>query len=43
MRFSRDPSRGPVQWNDSINAGFSSAPSTWLPVSPDYKTRNIEV
>lgn len=38
---SRDPARTPLQWDDSINAGFSNAIKTWLPVGPDYKTVNV--
>lgn len=38
----RDPERTPLQWSDVKNAGFSAAEQTWLPVSKDYKTRNIK-
>jgi hypothetical protein len=37
----RDGERTPMQWNNDVNAGFSSAKSTWLPVGPDYKTVNV--
>jgi alpha-glucosidase len=40
-KFSRDPSRTPMQWNAEKNAGFSDGPGTWLPISPDYKTHNV--
>src|SRR5258708_2626344 len=39
----RDGERTPMQWNAGPNAGFSSGPSTWLPVGPDYPVRNVEV
>ncbi len=39
--FSRDPERTPMQWNDSLNAGFSTA-EPWLPIGKDYKKRNVE-
>jgi alpha-glucosidase len=31
-----------VQWNSGVNGGFSNGAHTWLPVSPDYKTLNVE-
>ena len=39
--FSRDPSRTPFPWDDTKNAGFTSADMTWLPLSPDYATNNV--
>ncbi|AMN42303.1 alpha amylase [Rhodoplanes sp. Z2-YC6860] len=36
----RDPSRTPMQWDASVNAGFSGA-TPWLPVEPHYEDRNI--
>jgi alpha-glucosidase len=36
----RDGERTPMQWNDSPNAGFSTA-TPWLPVPPSYKTHNV--
>lgn len=37
----RDGERTPMQWDDSRNAGFSDATSTWLPLSPDFRDRNV--
>ncbi len=36
----RDGERTPMQWNESVNAGFSEA-KPWLPVPPTYKTHNV--
>jgi alpha-glucosidase len=36
----RDPSRTPMQWDDSPFAGFSTR-SPWLPQTPDHRTRNV--
>lgn len=38
----RDELRTPMQWNDSANAGFSSAEKTWLAVHNNYTTINVE-
>ncbi|XP_072936794.1 maltase A1-like [Epargyreus clarus] len=39
--YSRDPARTPYHWNDSMNAGFSTANRTWLPVAEDYPEINL--
>lgn len=39
---SRDNARTPFLWSDEHNAGFSSAPITWLKVHQDYKTLNAK-
>jgi oligo-1,6-glucosidase/alpha-glucosidase len=36
----RDPSRTPMPWDASANAGFSGA-EPWLPLNPDWRTRNV--
>ncbi|XP_043521926.1 maltase 1-like isoform X2 [Frieseomelitta varia] len=38
----RDGCRTPFQWDNTINAGFSNATETWLPVHSDYKINNLE-
>ncbi|XP_040157610.1 maltase 2-like [Anopheles arabiensis] len=38
---SRDPQRTPFQWDDTHNAGFSTANRTWLPVYPYYRQSNL--
>jgi len=39
----RDPSRTPMQWDASANAGFTVALQPWLPLSGDRQTRNVTV
>ncbi|MBR5913379.1 MAG: alpha-glucosidase [Selenomonadaceae bacterium] len=41
-KFSRDNARTPMQWDSSINAGFTSG-KAWLPVHKDFKNCNAEV
>ena len=38
----RDGCRAPLQWSADLFAGFSSGGTPWLPVHPDYPTRNVE-
>jgi len=38
----RDGERTPMQWNNSANAGFSTARKTWLSVAPGFQTVNVK-
>ncbi|CAH4012727.1 unnamed protein product [Pieris brassicae] len=42
VKSSRDPERTPFQWNAELNAGFSTADKTWLPVADGYEMLNVE-
>ena len=42
QKGARDNSRTPMQWNDSVNAGFNAGAKTWLKVVPNYKEINVE-
>ncbi len=37
----RDPSRTPMQWDDTTSAGFSKGSPTWLPIHPNWSTVNV--
>ena len=39
--LSRDNSRTPMQWDDQINAGFTSG-KPWLPVNTSYTKTNVQ-
>ncbi|MGB7134576.1 MAG: alpha-glucosidase [Acidobacteriaceae bacterium] len=39
----RDGERTPMQWTAGLDAGFSTAAKTWLPIPPSYKTINVAV
>ena len=39
-RFGRDNSRTPMQWDASANGGFTTGPTPWLAVNPNYKQIN---
>jgi len=40
-RSSRDSARTPVQWSSDANAGFTTAPVTWIGVNPNYTSINV--
>ena len=40
QKMTRDQARTPVQWNDQVNAGFSTH-DPWMIVNPNYKTINV--
>jgi alpha-glucosidase len=42
LGLGRDPSRTPMPWDMSPNAGFTSG-KPWLPLNPDWKRRNAAV
>jgi alpha-glucosidase len=42
LGLGRDPQRTPMQWDATANAGFTTG-KPWLPLSPDYETRNVAV
>jgi len=39
----RDGERTPMQWNEARNAGFTDGATTWLPIGPDYRSRDVAV
>lgn len=39
--LNRDDVRTPMQWDTTLNAGFSTAPKTWLPVNNTYRTISV--
>ena len=40
LGLGRDPSRTPMQWNDSSNTGFSDV-RPWLPIDPNFRQHNV--
>ena len=37
----RDGERTPMQWTPGLDAGFSTSPSPWLPIAPNFHTVNV--
>ncbi len=42
LTINRDEVRTPMQWDGTLNAGFSSAEKAWLPIHGNYKKINVE-
>ena len=40
--IARDHARTPMQWNDTLNAGFSQGPTTWLKVNENFTQINAK-
>ena len=40
-RSSRDSARTPVQWDDTANAGFTTAETPWMDVNVNYRAINV--
>lgn len=40
--LSRDPQRSPIQWDESVNAGFNTGAKPWIAVHPNYTTNNLK-
>lgn len=38
----RDHARVPMQWDDSVNAGFNTGHVTWQSVNPEYPSINVK-
>lgn len=43
IKYSRDFSRTPMQWNNDKNSGFTKSTESWLPVNPNYSNKNVKM
>lgn len=43
QKVTRDPARTPFQWDDTKNAGFTTAEKTWLPLAKNYTDCNAKL
>lgn len=34
--------RSPMQWDDSVNGGFTTSDDPWIPVADNFKTINVK-
>ena len=41
-RLGRDPQRTPMQWKPTQGGGFSRARRTWLPLTSNFRSTNVE-
>ncbi|XP_017471231.1 PREDICTED: maltase A1-like [Rhagoletis zephyria] len=41
LQYSRDSERTPFLWDNTKNAGFSTADRTWLPIGQSYADNNV--
>jgi alpha-glucosidase len=41
LGLGRDPERAPMPWDGRLHAGFTRG-GPWLPITPDYLTRNVQ-
>ena len=40
--FTRDHARTPMQWDDTVNAGFNDGGKPWLKINENYKEINVK-